>query len=181
MSAQAAQGTRRTAGVGYHDPTGNIAAARVDRQRERSELGVIAGMAIQSLLSRRASNEQLADMVRGLSPWWDGERGAGLSRRAWRVTDHAASRAVEMNLTPEQITALLESPEGVVEQGPESKYEGELLHFRGDHAAAVGQSTAPRSVITFLYRYQDDYEAQYAAPAAGREARPWSHLPRKAA
>ena len=48
---------------------GDIAAARVDREREQIELGVIAGMAIQSLLSRRATNTQCADMIRGLSKW----------------------------------------------------------------------------------------------------------------
>ena len=55
--------------LGYDDPVGDIAAARVDREREQIELGVIAGMAIQSLLSRRASNAQCADMIRGLSKW----------------------------------------------------------------------------------------------------------------
>ena len=55
--------------LAYPDPTGDIAAARVDREREQIELDVIAGMTIQSLLSRRATNEQCADMVRGLSKW----------------------------------------------------------------------------------------------------------------
>ena len=54
---------------GYVDPTGDTAAARADREREQIELGVIAGMAIQSLLSRRATNTQCADMIRGLSKW----------------------------------------------------------------------------------------------------------------
>ena len=54
---------------GYDDPVGDIAAARVDKEREQIELGVVAGMAIQSLLSRRASNTQCADMMRGLSRW----------------------------------------------------------------------------------------------------------------
>ena len=54
---------------GYVDPVGDTAAARVDREREQIELGVIAGMAIQSLLSRRATNAQCADMIRGLSKW----------------------------------------------------------------------------------------------------------------
>ena len=48
---------------------GDTAAARVDREREQIELGVIAGMAIQSLLSRHATNTQCADMIRGLSKW----------------------------------------------------------------------------------------------------------------
>ena len=52
---------------GYDDPVGDIAAARVDKERAQIELGVVAGMAIQSLLSRRATNEQCADMIRGLS------------------------------------------------------------------------------------------------------------------
>ena len=55
--------------LAYPDPVGDLAAANVDREREQVELGVIAGMAIQSLLSRRATNEQCADMVRGLSRW----------------------------------------------------------------------------------------------------------------
>ncbi|WP_141748055.1 hypothetical protein [Brachybacterium sp. HMSC06H03] len=54
---------------GYADPTGDTAANRADREREQVELGVIAGMAIQSLLSRRATNTQCADMIRGLSKW----------------------------------------------------------------------------------------------------------------
>ena len=54
---------------GYADPVGDTAPARVDREREQIELGVIAGMAIQSLLSRRATNTQCADMIRGLSKW----------------------------------------------------------------------------------------------------------------
>ena len=54
---------------GYDDPVGDIAAARVDRERAQIELGVVAGMAIQSLLSRHATNEQCADMIRGLSRW----------------------------------------------------------------------------------------------------------------
>ena len=54
---------------GYVDPVGDLAAAHVDREREQVELGVIAGMAIQSLLSRRATNTQCADMIRGLSKW----------------------------------------------------------------------------------------------------------------
>ena len=54
---------------GYVDPTGDTAAARVDREREQIELGVVAGMAIQSLLSRHATNTQCADMIRGLSKW----------------------------------------------------------------------------------------------------------------
>ena len=69
MSVQVAQGKRRNAGIPYSDPVGDIAAARVDREREQIELGVIAGMAIQSLLSRHASNTQCADMIRGLSKW----------------------------------------------------------------------------------------------------------------
>ena len=55
--------------LGYADPVGDTAAARADREREQIELGVIAGMAIQSLLSRRATNTQCADMIRGLSKW----------------------------------------------------------------------------------------------------------------
>ena len=55
--------------LGYADPVGDTAAARVDREREQVELDVIAGMAIQSLLSRHASNTQCADMIRGLSKW----------------------------------------------------------------------------------------------------------------
>ena len=54
---------------GYDDPVGDIAAARVDKERAQIELGVVAGMAIQSLLSPRATNEQCADMIRGLSRW----------------------------------------------------------------------------------------------------------------
>ena len=54
---------------GYDDPVGDIAAARVDKERAQIELGVVAGMAIQSLLSPRATNEQCADMMRGLSKW----------------------------------------------------------------------------------------------------------------
>ena len=54
---------------GYDDPVGDIAAARVDREREQIELSVVAGMAVQSLLSPRATNEQCADMMRGLSRW----------------------------------------------------------------------------------------------------------------
>ena len=54
---------------GYDDPVGDIAAARVDKERAQIELGVIAGMAIQSLLSKHATNEQCADMIRGLSKW----------------------------------------------------------------------------------------------------------------
>ena len=55
--------------LAYPDPTGDLAAANVDRERERIELGVVAGMAIQSLLSQHATNEQCADMIRGLSKW----------------------------------------------------------------------------------------------------------------
>ena len=55
--------------LAYPDPTGDLAAANVDRERERIELGVVAGMAIQSLLSKHATNEQCADMIRGLSKW----------------------------------------------------------------------------------------------------------------
>ena len=55
--------------LGYADPVGDTAANRVDREREQIELDVIAGMAIQSLLSRRATNTQCADMIRGLSKW----------------------------------------------------------------------------------------------------------------
>ena len=55
--------------LGYDDPVGDIAAARVDKEREQIELGVVAGMAIQSLLSPHATNEQCADMIRGLSKW----------------------------------------------------------------------------------------------------------------
>ena len=54
---------------GYDDPVGDIAAARVDREREQIELSVVAGMAIQSLLSKHATNEQCGDMMRGLSRW----------------------------------------------------------------------------------------------------------------
>ena len=54
---------------GYDDPVGDIAAARVDKERAQIGLGVVAGMAIQSLLSPRATNEQCADMIRGLSKW----------------------------------------------------------------------------------------------------------------
>ena len=53
----------------YADPVGDTAANRADREREQIELDVIAGMAIQSLLSRRATNTQCADMIRGLSKW----------------------------------------------------------------------------------------------------------------
>lgn len=55
---------------GYADPTGDTATDRVDQWRARIELDVIAGMATSSLLSRRASNRQCADMLIGLSRWW---------------------------------------------------------------------------------------------------------------
>lgn len=170
----------RKRALSHHDPTGDTAADRIDQARERVELGVVAGMAIQSILSKQATNEQLADMVRGLAPWWDGERADGLSRRAWRITDHAATRAVEMGLTPAEVTGLLESPEETRVQGGMSAYEGDVLHLRGDYAAAIAQDSYPQAVVTFLYRYQDSYEAQYENPADGRERRT-SHLPRKAA
>lgn len=69
MSVQAAQGKRRTAGIPYSDPTGNTAADRVDKARERVELAPIAYMATSTLLSKRATNAQCADMVRHLSKW----------------------------------------------------------------------------------------------------------------
>ena len=162
------------------DPTGDTAADRVDRERERIELGVVAGMAIQSLLSRHATNEQCADMMRGLAPWWDIDLHGGLSRGVWRITDHAATRATEMGLDPDTITALLTTPEERRVQGEASAYTGDVLYLWGDYAAAIARDTFPRVVITFLYRYQDGYEAQYDAPSEGRERRT-SHLPRKAA
>lgn len=55
--------------TGYDDPTGGTATQRVDQARERIEIDVIAGMAISTILSRRATNAQCADMVRGLSKW----------------------------------------------------------------------------------------------------------------
>lgn len=167
--------------IQYRDPTGDIAAARVDRERERAELSTVGYMAISSLLSRHATDDQCAEMVRGMARWWEPTGGEGLSRRQWRISQHAAERAVEMRLTSDQVISILTDPEEIVMQDETSKYTGEFLYFRGDYAAAVGESAPPRSVITFLYRYQDDYEAQYANPAAGREARAWSHLPRKAA
>ena len=162
------------------DPTGDTAADRVDREHERIELGVVAGMAIQSLLSRHATNEQCADMVRGLAPWWDIDPHGGLSRGVWRITDHAATRAAEMGLDPDTITAILATPEERRVQGEASAYTGDVLYLWGDYAAAIARDTFPRVVITFLYRYQDGYEAQYDAPSEGRERRT-SHLPRKAA
>ena len=166
--------------LGYADPVGDIAAARVDREREEIELGVVAGMAIQSLLSRHATNEQCVAMMRGLAPWWDIDPHGGLSRGAWRITDHAATRATEMGLDPDTITAILATPEERRVQGEMSAYTGDVLYLWGDYAAAIARDTFPRVVITFLYRYQDGYEAQYDAPADGRERRT-SHLPRKAA
>ena len=180
MSVQVAQGKRRNAGIPYSDPVGDIAAARVDQARERIELGVVAGMATQSLLSRHATNEQCADMVRGLAPWWDIDPHGGLSRGVWRITGHAATRAAEMGLGPDTITALLTAPEERRVQGEASAYTGDVLYLWGDYAAAIARDTFPRVVITFLYRYQDGYEAQYDAPSEGRERRT-SHLPRKAA
>ena len=180
MSVQVAQGKRRNAGIPYSDPVGDIAAARVDQARERIELGVVAGMATQSLLSRHATNEQCADMVRGLAPWWDIDPHGGLSRGVWRITGHAATRATEMGLDPGTITALLATPEERRVQGEASAYTGDVLYLWGDYAAAIARDTFPRVVITFLYRYQDGYEAQYDAPSEGRERRT-SHLPRKAA
>ena len=164
----------------YLDPTGDVAAARVDREREQIELDVIAGLATQSLLSRHATNEQCADMVRGLAPWWDIDPYGGLSRGVWRITDHAATRAAEMGLDPDAITAILTTPEERRVQGKASAYTGDVLYLWGDYAAAIARDTFPRVVITFLYRYQDGYEAQYDAPSEGRERRT-SHLPRKAA
>ena len=180
MSVQVAQGKRRNAGIPYSDPVGDIAAARVDQARERIELGVVAGMATQSLLSRHATNEQCADMVRGLAPWWDIDPHGGLSRGVWRITGHAATRATEMGLDPDTITAILATPEERRVQGEASAYTGDVLYLWGDYAAAIARDTFPRVVITFLYRYQDGYEAQYDAPSEGRERRT-SHLPRKAA
>ena len=162
------------------DPTGDTAADRVDREREQIELGVVAGMAIQSLLSRHATNEQCADMMRGLAPWWDIDPHGGLSRGAWRITDHAATRAAEMGLDSDTITAILATPEERRIQGEASAYTGDVLYLWGDYAAAIARDTFPRVVITFLYRYQDGYEAQYDALSEGRERRT-SHLPRKAA
>ena len=180
MSVQVAQGKRRNAGIPYSDPVGDIAAARVDQARERIELGVVAGMATQSLLSRHATNEQCADMVRGLAPWWDIDPHGGLSRGVWRITGHAATRATEMGLDPDTITAILATPEERRVQGEASAYTGDVLYLWGDYAAAIARDTFPRVVITFLYRYQDGYEAQYDTPSEGRERRT-SHLPRKAA
>lgn len=162
----------------YLDPTGDTATDRVDRERERLELGIVAGMAIQSLMSRRANNEQCADMVRGLSRWW--RTGPRTVRDDWAITDHAATRAVQMGLTADDVLDLLYNPDDTRVQGPRSAYAGDVLHFRGDYTAAIAHGTYPRVVITFLYRYQDDYDAQYDAPLPGRERRE-SHLPRKAA
>ena len=180
MSVQVAQGKRRNAGIPYSDPVGDIASARVDQARERIELGVVAGMATQSLLSRHATNEQCADMVRGLAPWWDIDPHGGLSRGVWRITGHAATRAAEMGLDSDTITAILATPEERRVQGEMSAYTGDVLYLWGDYAAAIARDTFPRVVITFLYRYQDGYEAQYDAPSEGRERRT-SHLPRKVA
>ena len=171
---------RARSSAAYADPTGDIASARVDREREQAELGVIAGVAIQSLLSRHATDEQCADMVRGLAPWWNIDPHGGLSRGAWCVTDHAATRAAEMGLDPDTIAAILTTPEERRVQGEASAYTGDVLYLWGDYAAAIARDTYPRRVITFLYRYQDGYEAQYDAPSEGRERRT-SHLPRKAA
>lgn len=55
--------------IGYDDPTGDTATQRVDQARERIELAPIAYMATSTLLSRRATNEQCADMIRHLSKW----------------------------------------------------------------------------------------------------------------
>lgn len=54
----------------YSDPTGNAAAANVDNDRDLIELSVVAGMAISSLLSRHATDEQCIAMMIGLSRWW---------------------------------------------------------------------------------------------------------------
>lgn len=170
---------RRNSVTPYLDPTGNIAAARVDREREEAELRIVAGMAVQSILSRHSTNAQLADMMRGMSRWWGKTPKGGLSRYAWSVSHHAAERAVEMGMTEYDVYALLVDPEVKRIQGSRSAYAGDYLYLRGDYAAAVAKDTWPKRVVTFLYRYQDDYEAQYAAPSEGREYRAHSHLPRK--
>lgn len=54
----------------YADPTADKAIANVMRERSAIELDVVAGMAISSLLSRRATNEQCAEMMIGLARWW---------------------------------------------------------------------------------------------------------------
>ena len=57
--------------LAYADPTGAEAAANADNERDLIELSVVAGMAISSLLSKGATNEQCADMMIGLSRWWN--------------------------------------------------------------------------------------------------------------
>src|SRR5699024_3929338 len=132
------------------------------------------------LLSRHATNEQCADMVRGLAPWWDIDPHGGLSRGAWRITDHAATRAAEMGLDPDTITAILATPEERRVQGEASAYTGGVRYRWGAYAGAIARSTCPRVVITFLHRCLDGYEEQYDAPSEGRERRT-PRVPRKAA
>ncbi|WP_193104648.1 hypothetical protein [Brachybacterium sp. FME24] len=55
--------------ISYPDTTGDTASDRVDKWRARIELAPIAYMATSTLLSRRATNAQCADMIRHLSKW----------------------------------------------------------------------------------------------------------------
>ncbi|WP_144721185.1 hypothetical protein [Cellulosimicrobium sp. TH-20] len=98
--------------------------------------------------------------------------------KTWSMTKHAAERAVEMGLTPEEIRAAVEEPE----RWWVSPTYGKTNQTRGRITVALGEleeGTLNRKVITILWATQEAWRAAYRSggTAAGRPVRDLSHLP----
>ena len=97
--------------------------------------------------------------------------------KTWSMTKHAAERAVEMGLTPDEIRAAVEDPERTWV----SPTYGKTNQTRGRITVALGDlepGTLHRRVITILWATQEDWRAAYRrGTAPGRAVRDLSHLP----
>ena len=80
-----------------------------------------------------------------------------------RIVYHAATRAVEMGMSPTDVTMTIACPDAISEPTRESKYYGmgRAFHDYDDYTAVV-EKGEKLTVITFLWRYAEGWEKSYA-------------------
>lgn len=96
-----------------------------------------------------------------------------LDRNKVRFSHHATERAVEMRIDPVDIAMTLACPDAERTPGPKSAYYGSgRLFYDYDKYTAVVEPGNKLVVVTFLWRYVEDWEKSYEAdPFSDRKRR----------
>ena len=102
-----------------------------------------------------------------------------LDRNRVRLSRHATQRAVEMQIDPVDIAMTLACPDDKRTPGPGSAYyESGRVFYNYDKYTAVVEPGEKLVVVTFLWRYAEDWEKSYEDdPFSDRKRRANPFLP----